>query len=50
MSDPHFPFILASYGVTVLVIGGLIAWTLLDYKRLREALAKLPRRDEDAGS
>lgn len=50
MNDPHFAFILASYGVTALVIGGLVAWTLLDYRRLRQALAKLPRRDEDAGS
>ncbi len=48
MSDPHFAFIFASYGVTAIVIGGLIAWTLLDYRRLRQALDKLPRRDGDS--
>jgi heme exporter protein D len=45
VNDPHFGFIFASYAVTVLVIGGLIVWTILDYRRLRSALARLPRRD-----
>ncbi|MFN3889740.1 MAG: heme exporter protein CcmD [Beijerinckiaceae bacterium] len=47
MSDKHFAFILASYAITAVVIGGMIAWTLIDYRRLRRALDKLPKRDED---
>lgn len=47
MSDPHFDFIFASYAITVLVIGGVTAWTIIDYRRLRAALARLPRRDGD---
>lgn len=47
MSDQHFAFIFASYAVTALVIGGMIAWTLLDYRNLRQALDKLPKRDQD---
>lgn len=50
MSDPHFAFILGSYAITALVVGGLIVWTLLDYRRLRQALDKLPRRDGDSAS
>lgn len=45
MSDPHFAYIFASYALTALVIGAMIAWTVLDYRRLRRALDKLPRRD-----
>jgi heme exporter protein CcmD len=48
MSDQHFAFIFAAYAVTFLVIGGVIAWTILDYRRLRAALDKLPRRGEQA--
>lgn len=47
MSDPHFAFIFASYAITFAVIGGMIAWTILDYRRLRGALARLPRRGEE---
>ena len=47
MTDPHFSFIFASYAITALVIGGVTIWTILDYRRLRSALARLPRRDEE---
>ena len=47
MTDPHFSFIFASYAITVLVIGGVTIWTILDYRRLRSALARLPRRNEE---
>ena len=48
MSDPHFSFIFASYAITALVIGGVIErGRILDYRRLRSALARLPRRDEE---
>ncbi len=48
MSDPHFAFIFGSYVITALVVGGLIVWTLLDYRRLRQALDKLPGQDGDS--
>lgn len=44
MSDLHATFIFASYAITALVIGGMIVWTLLDYRNLRRALDKLPKR------
>jgi heme exporter protein CcmD len=50
MSDKHFAFIFASYAITALVIGGLVIWSMLDYRRLRNAIDRLPRRDEDASS
>jgi heme exporter protein CcmD len=45
MSELHATFIFASYAITALVIGGMIGWTLLDYRNLRRALDKLPNRD-----
>jgi heme exporter protein CcmD len=48
MSDPHFAFIFASYAITALVVGGLIVWTLVDHRRLRAKLDRLPSRNEDA--
>jgi heme exporter protein CcmD len=45
MSELHATFIFASYAITALVIGGMIGWTLLDYRNLRRALEKLPNRD-----
>lgn len=45
MTDLHATFIFASYAITALVIGGMIAWTMLDYRNLRNALDKLPKRD-----
>jgi heme exporter protein CcmD len=45
MSELHGTFIFASYAITALVLGGVIGWTLLDYRNLRRALDKLPNRD-----
>ncbi|MGP9818954.1 heme exporter protein CcmD [Salinarimonas sp. NSM] len=49
MSDPHTPFILASYLATVLVIGGLIARMILDQRAQRRALAELEERGAGRG-
>ncbi len=49
---PHAAFIWASYGVTILVIGGLILRAILDERNQRQALVKLEaqgiRRRSDA--
>ena len=46
MSDlgPHAGFILASYAAVVLVLGGLIATVVLDYRAQKRALAALEQR------
>jgi heme exporter protein D len=41
---PHAAFILAAYAVTLLVVVGLIAWVLLDYRAQARALADLDAR------
>ena len=41
---PHAVFIWASYGAFVLIVGLLIAWTLLDGRRQARALADAERR------
>lgn len=40
----HLPFIVASYAATLVVIGGLIGWVLLDFRAQRRALADLETR------
>ena len=37
----HLDFILAAYAAAVVVIGGLIAWVMLDYRAQRHTLAQL---------
>ncbi len=41
---PHAAFIWASYAIFVLIVGGLIAWTLFDASRQERALADAERR------
>jgi heme exporter protein D len=41
---PHAAFIWASYAAMILIVGGLIAWTLLDGWRQARALADADRR------
>ena len=41
---PHADFIIASYAVTVFVIGSLIAWIVLDYSAQRRILGDLEER------
>jgi heme exporter protein D len=40
----HFPFIVGSYAAAAIVIGGLVAWVMLDYRAQRRALADLKER------
>lgn len=41
---PHAAFILWSYAVTFAVLGGLIAWATLDYRRQGARLRELEER------
>jgi heme exporter protein D len=41
---PYAAFILAAYSLTILVIGGLILWVLVDYRMQRKILAQLETR------
>ena len=44
MLDAHAPFIIASYAVTLLVIGGLIVKILADHRAQKRALSDLESR------
>jgi heme exporter protein D len=37
----HIDFIAAAYGASIVVIGALIAWVVLDYRMQRRILAEL---------
>lgn len=41
---PHAGFIIAAYGVVAVILGGLIAAILLDYRAQKRALDALERR------
>ncbi len=41
---PHAAFIWSSYGVTVVVLAGLIAWLVLDGRAQERRLAELAAR------
>jgi heme exporter protein CcmD len=41
VNDPHTGFIVAAYATAVVVIGGMIAATILDHRALRKALARV---------
>jgi heme exporter protein D len=38
---PHAAFIVASYAAAAAVVGGLIAWVLLDFRAQKHALGDL---------
>ena len=40
----HLAFIVAAYGAALVVVAGMIAWVLLDYRAQRRALADLESR------
>ena len=51
---PHIGFVIASYAVTVAVLGGLVAWLLARAAQMRRRLERLeaegaPRRPSAAG-
>ena len=41
---PHAPFIIAAYAAAAAIVGGLIAWVMLDYRAQRRVLADLDAR------
>jgi heme exporter protein D len=40
----HLPFIIGSYAAAFVVVAGLIAWVMLDFRAQRRALADLEMR------
>jgi heme exporter protein D len=40
----HMGFIVAAYAATVAVVGGLIAWVMLDYHAQRRKLIELDKK------
>jgi heme exporter protein D len=40
----HLPFIVGSYAAAFVVVAGLIAWVMLDFRAQRRALADLETR------
>ncbi len=47
MSD-HATYVAAAYVIAFLTIGGMAARILLDYRRLKEELARFGGRNQDA--
>lgn len=45
----HGGFILAAYGLTALVLLGVVGAILADYAALRRDLARFPARDDSRG-
>ena len=43
MGDPHAGFIIAAYAVAAATIGAMIAWVVLDARRLNAELARATR-------
>lgn len=41
---PHAAFIVAAYAVGIVVVAGLIAWVMLEYRAQTRALADLEAR------
>ena len=47
-ADPHIGFVVAAYAVAAATIGAMIAYVLLDYRRLNAHLDKATRALEAA--
>jgi heme exporter protein D len=41
---PHADFIVAAYGIAVLVVAALIGWVALDYRAQKRSLERLEAR------
>ncbi|MGH6675643.1 MAG: heme exporter protein CcmD [Xanthobacteraceae bacterium] len=41
---PHLPFIVASYAAAFVVVAGLVAWVMLDFRAQQRALSDLESR------
>ena len=48
MADPHIGFIVAAYAVAAATIGAMIAYVVLDYRRLNADLGKVTQALEAA--
>jgi heme exporter protein CcmD len=48
MADPHIGFVVAAYAVAAATIGAMIAYVLLDYRRLTTHLNEVTRALEVA--
>jgi heme exporter protein CcmD len=48
MTDPHIGFIVAAYAVAAGTIGAMIAYVVLDYRRLSAQLDEVTRALESA--
>jgi heme exporter protein CcmD len=48
MADPHIGFVVAAYAVAAATIGAMIAYVLLDYRRLNAHLDEATRALESA--
>jgi heme exporter protein CcmD len=48
MADPHIGFIVAAYAVAAATIGAMIAYVVLDYRRLRAHLDEVTQALEAA--
>jgi heme exporter protein CcmD len=48
MSDPHIGFIVAAYAVAAATIGAMIAYVVLDYRRLSAHLDEVTQALEAA--
>jgi heme exporter protein CcmD len=48
MGDPHIGFIIAAYAVAVATIGVMIAWVVLDFRRLNAELDEATRALDSA--
>jgi heme exporter protein CcmD len=48
MADPHIGFVVAAYAVAAATIGAMIAYVLLDYRRLTTHLGEVTRALETA--
>lgn len=46
----HASFIVAAYGVAVLVVAALIVWIVADHRMQRRSLAELERRGRGGAS
>ena len=46
---PHAAFIAASYGIAVLLIGGISVWTIHDHKSMSRKLARIDPRQMGHG-
>jgi heme exporter protein CcmD len=48
MGDPHAGFIIAAYAVAAATIGAMIAWVVLDFRRLNAQLDQATRALDSA--